>query len=63
MVEIDKTCMKVVLPGVMFVNPLGYQVTKTDIIEYYIELLKEYIDDESEKWGTAEERFSITQQL
>lgn len=63
MAKTDKTCMLEVDPRVMIVGPLGYEVTETEIDEYAEEILKSDKDNDSEGWGTAEERLEETQQL
>ena len=46
----------------MFVDPLWYEVTKIDIRDYVKEILKVDVDEDSDKWGTAEERLVEAQQ-
>lgn len=55
--------MEVVKPRIMFVDPLGYEVTKSKIDEYAKKILEKNIDDDNERWGTAGERFKEAQQL
>lgn len=63
MMETDITCMEVVQPRVMFVESLGYEVTKKTIDGYVKEILKSDLNENSDRWVTTEERLTDAQQL
>ena len=61
MVEIDFTCMEVVIPRVKFIKPIGYE-TSIELIEGYAHIiLQSEIDSSCPRWGTYEEKIREVQ--
>ena len=56
MVEIDFTCMEVVVPQIKFIEPMGYEMSE-DLIEGYVQvILHSEVDSNYPKWGTYTEK-------
>ena len=56
MVEIDHTCMEVVVPRMKFIEPMGYEMS-VELIEGYVQIiLQSKVDTSCPRWGTYEEK-------
>ena len=56
MVEIDFTCMEVVVPRVKFIEPMGYDMSE-EFIEGYAQIILHFkFDSNCPTWGTYTEK-------
>ena len=56
MVEMDVTCMEVIVPRVKFIDPMGYELSE-DVIEGYVKIILEFEKDkDTPRWGTYAEK-------
>ena len=61
MVEIDHTCIEVVVPKMKFTKPMGYKMS-TELIEGYAQIILQLeVDNSYERWGTYEEKIREVQ--
>ena len=63
MVEIDFTCMEVVIPRVKFIEPMGYEMS-VEVIEGFVQIiLHSKVDSECPRWETYVEKMKEVQSI